>query len=86
MPSCLPHGPVALNHGCGANHDIPLATVTRPAKNVQLILGIAEERYGDWPWKLNLTSSRRYIKEIELTHVDFYNFHSCFLWDIQHRK
>ncbi|GKV50803.1 hypothetical protein SLEP1_g57496 [Rubroshorea leprosula] len=28
--SPLPPEPVALNYGCDANHDISLATVTRP--------------------------------------------------------
>ncbi|GKU91025.1 hypothetical protein SLEP1_g4954 [Rubroshorea leprosula] len=44
MPSPLPPELVALNYGCEANHDIPLATVARPSKV-------------DWPWKLNLTGN-----------------------------
>ncbi|GLT27782.1 hypothetical protein SLA2020_027550 [Shorea laevis] len=44
---------------------------------VQIILGIEEEREGDWSWQLNLTSNSRYIREIELVkHADFYKFHS----------
>ncbi|GKV48634.1 hypothetical protein SLEP1_g55432 [Rubroshorea leprosula] len=35
MSSPLPPESVALNYGCDANHDIPLTTITRPAKELQ---------------------------------------------------
>ncbi|GKV15113.1 hypothetical protein SLEP1_g25913 [Rubroshorea leprosula] len=57
-----------------------------PVLSVQIILGIEEEREGDWPWQLNLTNNSRYIREIELVkRADFYKFHSFVSWELKRK-